>query len=186
MTRTVTASDRGDIVVEQARVEDARDLFALHLEVLAEGRYFITEPHEFAGSVEQKARLIAEIRGSGNSVFLVARNRGRVIGFVTLTGGVLRRMRHAAKLEIMVHPSARGVGAGTALMRAAIDWAVANTVLTKVGLAVFADNDRAITLYRAFGFVEEGRRVREYRMADGTYRDDVLMYRMVDQPPHGT
>lgn len=182
MTRTVTASERGEIVVEEARVEDARDLFALHLEVLAEGRYFITEPHEFTGSVEQKARLIAEIRASGNSLFLVARNRGRVIGFVTLTGGVLRRMRHTAKLEIMVHPSARGLGAGTSLMGTAVDWAVANPVLTKIGLAVFADNERAIALYRTFGFVDEGRRVREYRMTDGTYRDDLLMYRLVEGP----
>ena len=30
-------------------------------------------------------------------------------------------------------------------------------------------------LEKKFGFQEEGRRIREYRLADGSYRDDILM-----------
>ena len=44
---------------------------------------------------------------------------------------------------------------------------------------MFADNTRAVELYRRLGFEEEGRRVREYKLADGTYRDDLLLYRTV-------
>jgi len=174
-----TPSPQGEVVVEEARPEDARDLLALHLQVLGEGRWFITEPHEFRGSVEHKARQTHELHRASNSVFLVARRGGRLLGFLTVQGGVLRRMRHSGKLEIMVHPSARGQGIGRALMAACIDWAVGNPEIRKLGLNVFADNERAIALYRRFGFQEEGHREHEYRMADGTWRDDLLMFRFV-------
>jgi RimJ/RimL family protein N-acetyltransferase len=88
-------------------------------------------------------------------------------------------MRHCAKLEIMVAERSRGQGVGRRLMSAAMEWAVAHPTITKVGLSVFSENVRATKLYREFGFVEEGHRVREYRLEDGSYRDDVLMYRWV-------
>jgi len=181
MRWTTALSGGRTLLVEEARVEDARDILALHLQVLSEARYFITEPHEFSGSIEQKARRIAELDRSPNSVFLVARCEGRILGYVTVQGGQLRRMRHTGKLEIMVAADARGMGVGRALMRATVDWAIENPHLVKLGLNVFTDNERAIRLYEQFGFHEEGRRVREYRMEDGSYRDDVLMYRFVEE-----
>jgi RimJ/RimL family protein N-acetyltransferase len=169
------------LIVAQARVEDARGVLAVHLQVLSESRYFITEPHEFSGSVGQKARRIVELDRASNSTFLVAKCDERVLGYVTVQGGHLRRMRHTGKLEIMVAADARGMGVGNALMQATIDWAIRNPHLVKLGLNVFADNERAIRLYERFGFREEGRRLREYRMDDGSYRDDVLMYRFVEE-----
>lgn len=178
--RWTTPTPHGELVVDEARPEDARPLLALRAGVLAEEQWFITEPQEFSSSVDQKMRKVLDLQRAPNSVFLVARRGGRVVGLLTIQGGQLRRMRHAGKLEIMVHRDCRGQGVGRALMRAAVRWAVDNPEVTKLGLNVFADNERAIALYRQFGFAEEGRRLREYRMKDGTYRDDVLMYRFVD------
>lgn len=164
-----------------ARTTDAAAIQRLHRAVLDERHFFITEPHEFRDSVDDKVRLIRELERSPNSLFLVAR-RGRVLlGFLTVRGGVLNRMRHTGKLEIMVAQDARGQGVGRALMEATLRWAEANPEVIKLGLAVFADNKRAIDLYRAYGFREEGRRTSEYRLEDGRYVDDVLMYRFTDR-----
>ncbi len=65
------------------------------------------------------------------------------------------------------------------MMASLIEWAEANPIIEKLGLSVFADNERALHIYRTMGFDEEGRRLGEYRMEDGTLRDDVLLYRMV-------
>ena len=85
-------------------------------------------------------------------------------------------MRHTGKLEIMIDRHARGHGIGRVLMEACMQWAKFNPSIEKLGLSVFTTNARAIHLYEEMGFKEEGRRAREYKMRDGSYRDDVLMY----------
>lgn len=152
-------------------------MLRLHRAVLQERRFFITEPEEYRASVDDKVRLVRELDRASNSLFLVARSGAELLGFLTVRGGVLNRMRHTGKLEIMVGTEHRGKGVGRALMEAAIIWAEDNAEIEKLGLSVFVDNVRAIDLYRAFGFREEGRRPREYRLEDGRYVDDVLMYR---------
>jgi RimJ/RimL family protein N-acetyltransferase len=47
--------------------------------------------------------------------------------------------------------------------------------LARLALSVFPDNARAIAVYTRAGFVREGLRRRQYRQADGTYRDELLM-----------
>lgn len=171
----------GEVTVVEARARDALPLLALQREVLAERDYFITLPEELGVTLEQKIEVVRELREASNAILLVARVPGvQVAGALTIVGGALSRMRHAGKLEIMVSPSHRGRGLGRALMSAGIAWAEANPVLTKVGLSVFTTNDRAIALYRSFGFEEEGRRPGEYRMEDGSLRDDLLLYRFVE------
>jgi RimJ/RimL family protein N-acetyltransferase len=65
------------------------------------------------------------------------------------------------------------------LLQTLIDWAEANPLIEKIGLAVFANNEAAIRLYRKLGFMEEGRRPREMKLGPGQYVDDVLMCRLV-------
>jgi RimJ/RimL family protein N-acetyltransferase len=68
----------------------------------------------------------------------------------------------------------RGRGVGTALMVAAIEWAHERG-LHKLSLSVFPHNAAAIALYRKFGFVEEGRRVKHFRRASGELWDAIEM-----------
>ena len=68
----------------------------------------------------------------------------------------------------------RGRGVGSALLAAAIEWA-RERGLHKLTLAVFPHNEAAIALYRKFGFVEEGRRVKQIRRASGELWDTVEM-----------
>lgn len=46
----------------------------------------------------------------------------------------------------------------------------------KIGLAVSADNEGAIRLYKRLGFAEEGRRPREMKLGPGQYMDDILRW----------
>ena len=68
----------------------------------------------------------------------------------------------------------RGRGIGSALLAAAIEKARGEG-LHKLSLEVFPHNDAAIALYRKFGFVDEGRRVKHYRRSSGELWDSIVM-----------
>jgi ribosomal protein S18 acetylase RimI-like enzyme len=73
----------------------------------------------------------------------------------------------------VAHPW-RGRGVGSALLTAAITWARARG-LHKLCLSVFPHNTTAIALYRKYGFVEEGRRVKQFRRTSGELWDALEM-----------
>lgn len=172
-------AERG-LVVDPARSDDARALWALRYGVLSEGAFFITQGHEFRDTLDDERHRIQQLGEASNSIYLVARGDDGLLGMLTAHGGQLERMRHTAKIEVMVSEQARRRGVGRALMEACLDWARQHPQLVKLGLSVFADNEAAAKLYAGFGFQEEGRRLREYRMADGSYRDDRLLYLFVN------
>jgi ribosomal protein S18 acetylase RimI-like enzyme len=68
----------------------------------------------------------------------------------------------------------RGRGVGSALMASAIEWA-REQGLHKLSLSVWPHNTAAISLYRKYGFTEEGRRVKHCRRASGELWDTLDM-----------
>lgn len=78
------------------------------------------------------------------------------------------------EIGMMVASGWRGRGVGTALLVTAIAWA-REQGLHKLTLGVFPDNEAALALYRKHGFVEEGRRVKHIRRANGELWDLVEM-----------
>jgi putative acetyltransferase len=111
-----------------------------------------------------------------NDHVLVAEIDGRVIGYAGLH---LRdgKRRHSAWLGIAVHDEFAGRGAGQALMQGLLDLADRWIGLMRVDLEANADNQRAIAMYRRFGFVDEGVFKKAY-FIDGEYVDALLMARL--------
>ena len=67
-------------------------------------------------------------------------------------------------------------------MQALCDYADRWAQVLRIELTVFVDNERAITLYRKFGFRLEGTH-RGYALRDGAYADVHAMARLHPQPP---
>jgi RimJ/RimL family protein N-acetyltransferase len=68
----------------------------------------------------------------------------------------------------------RGRGVGSALVVASIEWA-RERGLHKLSLSVFPHNEAAISLYRKYGFEEEGRRRKQLRRSNGELWDLIDM-----------
>ena len=80
---------------------------------------------------------------------------------------------HGGRLTMAVLPAQRGQGIGQQLLQATLGRA-RDIGLERVELEVYADNDRAITLYRDAGFVIEGYRHRARKLG-GVYSDIITM-----------
>jgi putative acetyltransferase len=87
------------------------------------------------------------------------------------------RRRHAGQIGMAVRDDWHGKGAGSALMRAAIDLADKWLNLMRLELDVYTDNEPAIRLYKKFGFLIEGTLV-NYAYRDGQYVDTYTMARL--------
>jgi RimJ/RimL family protein N-acetyltransferase len=101
---------------------------------------------------------------------MLAEAEGEIVGSVHVQAS-----RHGyGEIGMAVAPEWRGRGVGSALMAAAIDWA-RERGLHKLCLSVFPHNQAAIALYRKFGFVEEGRRIKQFRRGSGELWDSIEM-----------
>jgi L-phenylalanine/L-methionine N-acetyltransferase len=149
--------------VKPASVDDARALAELFAAVAEERDGIATEPPV---DIEERAALFA--RSFANSVVAVA--DGQIIGMLHV-----EVTRHGfGEIGMLVDREWRGRGVGYALMQAAIGLAHERN-LHKLCLEVFAHNAAGIALYRKCGFVEEGRRIGQYRRASGELWDSIVM-----------
>lgn len=110
---------------------------------------------------------------------LVATADDEVVGFAELiTHPRAPRHRHAAEISmIMVREGWQHQGIGRQLMAAMVDLAEQWLQITRLSLVVWADNERAIRLYRQMGFEIEGT-MPEYVFRAGSYIDAYLMGRL--------
>lgn len=136
------------------------------------------------GNVERWRQILSDNDLPGRTDFvLVAESGGQMVGSAGLhpVGPALRR-RHVAMLGVSVAAEAQGQGVGRALMQALCDYADHWGQILRIELTVFADNDRAIKLYRSLGFEHEGVH-RGYALRNGVYFDACSMARLHPQPP---
>ena len=149
--------------VRPASVGDARAMAELFAAVAEERDAIATEPPV---DVEERTALFA--RTAAGTVVAVA--DGRVIGMLHVDVS-----RHGfGEFGMLVDRDWRGRGAGSALVQATVEWA-RDHGLHKLCLEVFAHNSAAIALYRKYGFMEEGRRIKQYRRDSGELWDSIVM-----------
>ena len=139
------------------------------------------QPLAYAGTLQLPYTSLEsrQKRHAGNPaglVRLVAVVDGKVIGSIGLSRFENRRS-HAGEFGMAVHDAYAGRGAGTALLAAIINLADNWLQLKRLELSVYADNARAIALYKRFGFEREGLH-RAYAWRDGAFVDSISMARL--------
>ena len=150
-----------DVTIREATPDDAPALLEQVRRLAEEPNIDIPlGPGEFTLTEEQERQVLAEYAAAENGVFLVAEAEGQIVGMLNCQGGKRRATRHAVTLGMSVRKEFRNQGIGGKLMERAIAWAKGTGVVTRIELAVYARNARAIHLYEWFRFEVEGRRRR--------------------------
>jgi RimJ/RimL family protein N-acetyltransferase len=173
-------SETERVIIRPATPDDAESMVA-YLRIMSEepDNQIVTSPGEVTLSVEEERSFITGAAESGNSIFIVADDGGRVVGIASIFGGKRQAARHNGTIGISLHPDYRDRGLGTRMMLWLISWARGAEVLTRLELEVFSGNARAIHLYEKVGFVREGLR-RNAFLKYGRYVDSVMMGMMLE------
>ncbi|WP_054703528.1 GNAT family protein [Bacillus sp. JCM 19041] len=166
------------LTIRSAQIGDAEAIIKHTKHVLAENPlYYGTAVDEFMITVEEEEEWIKSHTDKG--VILLAELGGQLVGMVHLRLSTSRRFAHQAILGISIKEAFAGKGIGSKLIKQLLEWAKENPQIEKVSLEVFSNNERGMHLYKKLGFKEEGRRVRNARLDDGTYVDDIIMAQFV-------
>ena len=166
--------NRKNLLIRKANKADAAELIAYLNTVGGESDNLLFGANEFNMTIEQEESYIESLEDSSTSALLVGTVDGKIVCVGSLSAPTRERIAHQGNLGMSVLKEFWGLGAGTQLMGALIDFAKNGKKLEVIHLQVRADNERAIALYKKMGFKEIGV-YPKYTKINGEYFDDILM-----------
>lgn len=179
--REMILSSGEKIVIRSATGRDAR--------ALCEHRYITSGETYFMARYREEGMLdigsmraaLSEMEADARSCMITAFVGERIIGDAGITQ-VKEHMKywHRAYFGISVQEEYCNRGLGSILLETALEQARLNE-FEQVELGVFSDNFRAIHLYEKYGFQKYGIRPRAFKLRDGTYRDEIIMVKMLGE-----
>jgi L-phenylalanine/L-methionine N-acetyltransferase len=170
--RRVSILPRMDITVRRAEPEDFEGFWRNFQD---ESAYSGTLQLPYPSREMWRKRLAEPTEGHYN---FVACSGDEIVGNAGLhAASASPRRAHVMAVGIGVPSAWQGRGVGTALLATLTGFADGWLNVWRLELTVYADNARAIALYRKFGFEAEGTH-RAYALRDGKYVDAIAMARL--------
>ena len=107
-------------------------------------------------TLQKEREYLESILHSDKQLYLVAVDNNEIVGTAVLSGFTKARLSHRAEISICVRRKMWGNHIGTRFMERLIDFAKNTAKLEVISLEVRSDNERAIGLYKRFGFEKIG------------------------------
>lgn len=157
--------------IRRANIDDAERVLQFLRDFRAEGLETVLR-HEALPSVDDEQAFIRKLDGEGGILF-VADIDGEIAGCLTAEVHRHPQLKHSCDFGVGVLAKYRSQNVGSQLIAQLVAWARSKD-LRRVELAVFGNNQKAISLYRRLGFVEEGRKDGAIRIGS-KYEDSIQM-----------
>jgi ribosomal protein S18 acetylase RimI-like enzyme len=159
------------VIIRPTSLNDLASLVECLNSVFLERRYLaITESIPVGEAMQYHANNI-----TANHPHFSVIDSDRVVGLcdvVPVAPPRIAAQQHNATLGMLLLPEYRGRGLGRQLLAKTLD--VARSKFERIELSVYSHNERAHSLYKQVGFVEEGRRVGAWKL-DGITSDIIDM-----------
>ncbi len=144
------------IEIRKAVASDAESILKYCKEVGAESDNLTFGAEGVSITLEEERQYLKNISHSNKHLYLVAVNGDEIVGLAVFSSFPKARLAHRAKISLSVRRPLWGNRIGTRLLETMLDFA-RNTAGTEIlSLEVRSDNERAIALYKQFGFEKVG------------------------------
>ena len=162
------------LTIRKAKKEDAQEILDYIKKVGGESNNLLTGAEGLPYTVEQEEAIIERINASASSVMLVGVVDSRIISVANLSASDRERIAHQGTVGISVLNEFWGLGVGTCMMNALINFAKASGTIEILHLGVKSDNLGGIALYKKCGFQQIGVYPKFFKFGD-VYYDEILM-----------
>lgn len=161
------------IIIRKVNIEDAKSMMEFIKKVSNETDFLLSSYDEINMTLENEIEYLQNITKSKNNIIFVLDIDGEIAGSCGLTSINKKRIKHRATLGISVLKKYWGEGLGNKLIDNAIKYAKKANI-KKLELEVRVDNEKAIKLYKKFGFEIEGE-IRNYFYLNKKYYNCYFM-----------
>ncbi|MBA9086849.1 RimJ/RimL family protein N-acetyltransferase [Fontibacillus solani] len=143
------------MIIREITQEDAIELIKFQKQLDNETKFMLFEPNEREIDEIQQSKMIMSFLESNNSNIFIAESDHRIVGYLSVSGGRTKRIRHSAYIVIGILKDFTGKGMGSELFNAMEQWRL-STNIKRVELTVMTNNEFGIKLYKKMGFEIEG------------------------------
>lgn len=164
--------------IRRAIENDAEQIIKHTKIVLTENPHVMgTTLEEFTTTIEEEKEWINSHQKQG--LLLVAEVDENIIGILNFCLSPRKKFRHQGLFGMSIQEAFTNKGIGGSLIKKLLEWAKDDNRVEKISLEVFSNNERAIHLYKKFGFTEEGRRIKQAKLGSNEYVDDILLSKFI-------
>ncbi|GAA0085780.1 GNAT family N-acetyltransferase [Clostridium sp. CTA-7] len=174
MNKEVKLKNGQSLILRKAEINDALKLIEYLNIVGGESDNLLFGANEFSLNEEQEKAFIENINNKENSIMLIGLIDEKVVSVAQISTATRNKIAHNAEIAISVKKEYWGIGIGSEVMRALIDFAKETKKIKNISLGVKASNIRAKNLYSKFGFKEIGIHKNFFNIND-EYDDEILM-----------
>ena len=173
--KKVTTKKGDEFILRTPVKEDAEEILQFRRDIAGETKYLIRYPYEIENSVEKEEEIIKNYSKAEHIGMIAVFDGKKIIGLSSISPiGLSFKTRHRACMEISVRKAYWNLGLGSMLLDQIV-YMAENIGYERLELSVFADNARALRLYKKKGFIDCGQIPQAFKTMDGHYHDEVLM-----------
>ena len=177
--RRIQLKDKRECILRPTMPDDAQDMIEYLKLTSAETEYLLRYPDEVNYTLEDEKEILARLLDDEYNVMMVAVVDGKVAGNCSINGiGNKRKIYHRCSMAVALYKDYWDLGIGSAMISYLCELAAA-IGYKQIDLEVVAENKRAQALYKKCGFIESGKRHNALRFDDGSYHDEIIMYKEI-------
>lgn len=166
-------------ILRSPNEQDAEEMIK-YLKMTSEETHFMVRyPEDINITTDKEIEFIKDNLNSNKDIMIAAFVNNELAGNASITCMMdCIKLKHRAIFGISIKEEYWNNGIGSTLLREVIEQA-RQIGYEQIELGVFSDNEKAKALYKKYGFEVWGNTKNAYKLKDGTYRDEIIMGRMI-------
>ena len=152
---------------------EAQPFLELNHRLDRETKFMLLEPGERTTTVDLMQDRIEHTLEQDNEAVFVVEVENTLVGYASVIGGRINRTKHKASVVAGILQEYTGKGIGGRLLDTLVRWAK-ESPLRRLELTVMTHNERAVALYKKYGFEIEGTQ-KSALLVDGVLVDEYAM-----------